>query len=211
MSSFLAIDTYDANDIASISAYLEQNVYPYLESKGFNILPYFGSLATPDYIGPAAANGGVSLLTGAGHGTYATFEGYQGQDVFAVGAYAPEQVSGKIVHFLSCENAKQLGPDFVRNGCLAYIGYDENFTFNLSFSDLFYSCDAEILRGLADGMTVGESVNRAKHLYSRTIASLISAGDAVSMDSAHQLQYNLQHLRSPLDGTMWGSPDAKLS
>src|ERR1700723_1279953 len=108
MSSFLAIDTYDGNDIASISAYLEQNVYPYLESKGLTMLPYFGSLATTDYVGPAAASAGVTLLTGTGHGTYTTFEGYQGQDVFAVGSYAPEQVSGKIVHFVSCENAKQL-------------------------------------------------------------------------------------------------------
>ena len=211
MSSFLAIDTYDGNDIASISAYLEQNIYPYLVGKGFKMLPYFGSLATPDYVGPAAAAAGVSLLTGAGHGTYTTFEGYQGQDVFAVGAYAPEHVSGKIVHFVSCENAKQLGPDFVKNGCLAYVGYDENFTFSPAFSDVFYDCDSEILRALADGATVAEAVARAKDLYSRTISGLIAAGDAASMDAAHQLQYNLQHLRSPLDGAMWGSAEAKLS
>jgi hypothetical protein len=211
MSSVVAIDTYDGNDIASISAYLEQNVYPYLETKGFRMLAYFGSLATPDYVGPAAAKEGVSLLTGTGHGTYTTFEGYQGQDLFAVGSYTPEQVSGKIVHFLSCENAKQLGPDFVRNGCLAYIGYDENFIFNPAFSDSFYNCDAEILRALADGLTVAEAVKRAKNLYSQTIASLMAAGDAASMDAAHQMQYNLQHLRSPLDGDSWGRGEAKLS
>ena len=99
----------------------------------------------------------------------------------------------------------------LRNGCLAYVGYDENFTFNPTFSDVFYNCDSEILRALADGATVAEAVKRAKDLYSRTIAGLISAGDAASMDAAHQLQYNLQHLRSPMDGAMWGRAEVKLS
>ena len=209
MSTFIAIDSYDS-DIAGISSYLEGNVYPYLQSKGFALSRFFGPAAISAYVGPAATDAAVTLLTGAGHGTYTSFAGY-GENVFAVGSYAPEQVRGKIAHFVSCENAQKLGPDFVENGCLAFIGYDENFTFNSAFGDSFFSCDAEILLALADGLTVADAVTRAKNLYAQTIADLLARGDAAALDAAHRLQYNLQHLRSPIDGPLWGSGDAKLS
>lgn len=209
MSTVIAIDSYDS-DIAGISSYLEGSVYPYLQGKGFTLSPFYGPVAVPAYVGPAAAGAGVSLLTGAGHGSYSSFAG-AGEDVFAVGSYAPEQVRGKIAHFISCESAKQLGPDFVKNGCLAFIGYDENFTFNSAFGDSFFGCDAEILLALADGLTVADAVARAKNLYAQTIADLMARGDAGALDAAHRLQYNLQHLRSPLDGPQWGNGNAKLS
>ena len=127
MSTFLAIDTHGGNDIAPMSQYFEANVYPYLTGKGFTQSSFFGPLAQPGYVGPAAEDPAVSLLVGVGHGTYTSFQGFQ-QAVFSVGSYSADQVKGKIVHFLSCETAQQLGPAFVRDGCLAYIGYDENFT-----------------------------------------------------------------------------------
>jgi hypothetical protein len=208
MSTFLAIDSNDATDTEAISSYLEANVYPYLQSKGFTMSPFFGPMARPEYVASAAMSQGVALLTGAGHGTYDSFTGFQGEPVFSVGTYSPDEVRGKIAHFLSCENAKQLGPDFVKNGCLAYIGYDENFTFDSVFGDAFFNCDAEIIRGLANGLTAGDAVTQAKNLYAQTIADLMAQGNA---DAAHRLQYNLLHLRSPLDGPQWGSVDAKLA
>src|SRR5580700_2639990 len=160
MGTFLAIDSYDASDIASISAYLEANVYPYLQSRGFTMQSFFGPLARPEYVAPAASQAGVTLLTGGGHGNYDAFLGFHGQPVFAVHAYTAAEVSGKIAHFLSCETGKQLGPDFVSNGCLAYVGYDENFVFDPTDADRFFNCDGEFLRGLADGLTVGQAVER---------------------------------------------------
>jgi hypothetical protein len=210
MPIFIAIDTYDGNDIKPISAYLEANVYPYLQSKGFTMAPCFGPLARPHYVASAATGPDVKLLTGAGHGTYTSFTGFQGEPVYAIGSYAAEQVRGRIAHFLSCENAKELGPDFVTNGCLAYIGYDENFTFDSVFGDIFFKCDSEITRGLADGLTVGEAVTRAKDLYTKTIAALMAQNTVESAEAAHRLQYNLLHLRSPLDGPRWGSTEAKV-
>jgi hypothetical protein len=207
MGTFLAIDSYDASDVASISAYLEVNVYPYLQSKGFTMQSFFGPLARPEYVATAASAVAVTLLTGGGHGNYEAFLGFHSQPVFAVGAYTGAEVSGKIAHFLSCENAKQLGPDFVSKGCLAYVGYDENFVFDPTDADRFFNCDGEFLRGLADGLTVGQAVNRAKNLFTRTIADLTSQG---STSAANLLAYNLAHLRSPLDGAQWGSSDVKL-
>jgi hypothetical protein len=208
LGTFLAIDSYDASDIASISAYLEANVYPYLQSKGLVMQPFFGPLARPEYVALAASAAAVTLLTGGGHGTYDSFLGFHSQPVFAVGAYTAAEVSGKIAHFLSCENGKQLGPDFVTKGCLAYVGYDENFVFDPTDADRFFNCDSEFLRGLADGLAVGEAVERAKNLFAQTIAELTSQG---LTDAANLLTYDLSHLRSPLDGAQWGSADVKLT
>ena len=188
MSTFIAIDSYDANDTKALSSYFEANVYPYLQSKGFSMTPCFGPLARPHYVAKAATGPGVTLLTGAGHGTYTTFNGFGGEPVFSVGGYTADVVRGKIAHFLSCENGQKLGPDFVVNGCLAYIGYDENFTFDPVFGDLFFKCDGEITRGLADGLSVGDAVTQAKRLYTQTIADLMAQGTADAADAAHRLQ-----------------------
>jgi hypothetical protein len=84
------------------------------------------------YAGPKARQAGVVYLTGVGHGSYTTFTGHFYDAVFEVGNYSAAEPSGKIVHFLSCETAAHLGPDFVKNGCLAYFGYDEDFVFTVA-------------------------------------------------------------------------------
>lgn len=207
MSTFIAIDSSYATDIQAASSYRERNVYPYLQSKGFTLSPFFGPLARRGFVAPAAASPGVTLLTGAGHGTYTSFVGFNLEPIYATGGYAAAEVSGRIAHFLSCENALQLGPDFVRNGCLAYIGYDENFTFDPDSADIFFNCDGEIDRGLADGLTVGDAVGRARNLFNQTIADLNASGN---IRAASILTVNLSHLRSPLDGSQWGDSDARL-
>jgi hypothetical protein len=207
MSTFIAIDSSYATDIQAASSYREAKIYPYLQSKGFNLSPFFGPLARRGFVAPVAASPGVSLLTGAGHGTYSSFLGFNLEPIYAISGYAAAEVSGKIAHFLSCENAFQLGPDFVRNGCVAYVGYDENFAFDPDFADLFFNCDGEIDRGLADGLSVGDAVGRSKNLFAQTIADLNASGNT---RAASILTVNLTHLRSPLDGPQWGDSDAKL-
>jgi hypothetical protein len=207
MSTFIAIDSNYANDIAAASSFMETTVYPYLQSKGFAMQPFFGPLARRGFVAPAAQAAGVTLLAGAGHGTYSSFLGSSFEIIYAAGQYSPPEVSGKIAHFLSCENGRDLGPDFVKNGCLAYIGYDDNFTFDPNSADLFFECDGEILRGLADGLTVGDAVRKAKQRFAQTIADLTAEGNA---QAAAIMQVNLSHLRSPLDGPQWGDANAML-
>lgn len=211
MSTIVAIDSYGGNDIRPISSYFETNVYPYLQSKGFTLSPFFGPVARLPYVGPAAADPSVTLLVGVGHGTYTSFLGFSEEAVFSIGSYAPDQVAGKIVHFLSCETARQLGPAFVADGCLAYVGYDENFTFDQDSGEIFFACDAQFVLGLADGLTVDAAVNRAKAAYSQAIADLIAQNTPKSIEVSQWLKYNLLHLRSPLDGPQWGRGDIRLT
>jgi hypothetical protein len=208
MSTFIAIDSSYAADIQAASAYREKYVYPVYQSKGFTMSPFFGPLARRGFVEPAAMAQGVSLLTGAGHGTYTSFMGFNFEAIYAVDAYDPKEVSGRIVHFLSCENGLKLGPNFVQNGCLAFLGYDENFTFDPNSADLFFKCDAQIDVGLANGLRVGDAVAQAVDLFKQTIADQRAQGNG---RVASMLDVNLSHLRSPLDGPQWGDANAVLA
>ncbi len=130
--------------------------------------------------------------------------GYNFEPRYSVGAYEPGEVRGKIAHFLTCYSALQLGPDFVKNGCVAYIGYDDQFVFDPGSADVFFECDGEIDRALADGLTVGDALARSKAMFAQRIEQL---GDTLA---ASQLAFNLAHLCSPVDNPKWGDAQARL-
>jgi hypothetical protein len=79
----------------------------------------------------------VVYLTGVGHGFPNSYTGDNLDPIFSVGQFGSKEVSGKIVHFLSCETAATLGPAFVAKGCRAYFGYSDNFTYPPSLAESF--------------------------------------------------------------------------
>jgi hypothetical protein len=101
-----------------------------------------------------------------------------------------------------------LGPDFVAKGCTAYFGDDENFTFQTAYSDVFFACDAEIDRGLADGLNAAAVYERVLSVFNQEIAKLRSAG---KLYVAATLEFDRDHWRCPSSGgPPWGDPAAKL-
>jgi hypothetical protein len=205
----LGIDSnYEPVTLAAFQ-YREKSVYPYLQSKGFVVKKFQGPLARRHYVAPEATKPGVEYLTGVGHGSYNIYTGDHGDIIFQVGNYHPDEVKGKIVHFLSCQTARNLGPDFVRNGCRAYFGYDENFTFQMDDSDTFFECDSEIDKAFADGLSALQVYDRVRRLYDQRIADLRAAG---KLYVAATLEFDRDHLRCPSSGgANWGDPKAKLS
>jgi hypothetical protein len=187
--------------------YRQKNVYPYLERKGFTIQRLQGSIARRSYVAPAVRQANVHYITGLGHGSYESFTGDFYDPVFSVGNYSPEESGGKIVHFLSCETARSLGPDFTLHGCMAYFGYDENFSFQPDTADLFFDCDAEIDRAIADGLDATAVIERVRAVFNKHIAELQAQG---SNYKAATLEFDRDHLRSPADGKQWGDVSAKL-
>jgi hypothetical protein len=205
----VAIDSnYDPVTKAAYD-YREQRVYPYLISRGFRVNKFQGTLARRYYVAPAVREPEVDYITGVGHGLSELYTGDQGDVVFRVGDYHPDEARGKIVHFLSCQTARELGPDFVRSGCRAYFGYDVNFTFYPEQQDIFFECDSEIDRAFADGLSARQVFDRAKRLYDKRIAELYAAG---KLYVAAVLETDRDHLRCPSSGgNAWGDPEAKLS
>lgn len=149
----------------------------------------------------------IVYITGVGHGTNITYTGDGNFPVFQVGDYQPEEADGKIVHFLSCQTAAELGSDFVRNGCRAYFGYDVDFTFVLNFANIFFECDSEIDLAFADGLTAEEVYDRVIALYNQRISELDSDGQ---YRVAATLEYDRDHLCAPSIDPMWGDRQAHL-
>lgn len=203
----LAIDSNYEPVTKAAYAYREKNVYPYLLKCGLAVNKLQGPLARRSYVAPEAAKPEVDYLTGVGHGNYDLYTGHFGDPIFRIGYYQPEEAAGKIVHFLSCQTGQRLGVDFVKHGCQAYFGYDENFTFLPDYSATFFECDSEIDHGFADGLTAGQVYARTRALYEKRIAELLAKGSGYV---AATLKFDLDHLRSPSDGPSWGSQAAKL-
>ena len=204
----LGIDSNYEPVTRAVFDYREVNVYPYLAAKGLQVSRLQGPLARRIYAAPEAKKPEVEYLTGVGHGEADVFAGDHGDRVFHVGSYHPEEAKGKIVHFLACKTARELGPDFVANGCRAYFGYDEDFAFPMAEKEMFLGCDSEIDRAFADGLTAAEAYDRAKRLFEVRIADLRAQG---KVREAAILVFDLNHLRCPSSGgDQRGDAGAKL-
>ena len=203
----LAIDSNYEPVTEAACDFRNEHVYPALTARGFVLEKLQGPLARRFYVAPAAARPEIDYITGVGHGVYDTFTGHHGDVIFRAGAFQAAEVSGKIVHLLSCQTARELGPSFIRNGCAAFFGYDENFTFLFDFAERFFACDAEIDLAFAEGLTAKKVYARVRALFEKQIAELLAAGHVYV---AATLRFDLDHLRSPVDGRSWGSVRAKL-
>ena len=203
----LVIDS-NHDEVTKLSyIYRDKHVYPYLESKGFELVRCQGQSARRIYVEQEACRDDVVYITGVGHGTYEEYTGENSDSIFAIGNYQREEPSNKIVHFFACQTAAKLGPDFVSHGCLAYFGYDEDFVFNKNVSDAFFECDSEIDRAFAEGLTAEAVYERVIERFNKKICELESGKH---YNAAMALAYNRDHLCAPSVDLKWGDKNAKL-
>jgi len=190
--------------------YREEHVYPYFEKKGFKVVRRQGTSARRAEVAPQARKPNVVYLTGVGHGFPDSYTGDNLDPIFSKGHFRREESEGKIVHFLSCETAAGLGPHFVTNGCRAYFGYSDEFTYPPVLAEVFFECDSEIDRGFADGLTAGQVFKKVIGRFQKHIARLKATGDGGDLFNASVLEVDLRLLRTPSSGTEFGDPGAKL-
>ena len=190
--------------------YREQNVYPLFESKGFTVIRRQGQSARRTEVASQARKPEVVYLTGVGHGFPNSYTGDNLDPVFSVGQFTPAEAAGKIVHFLSCETAAGLGPDFVAKGCRAYFGYSDNFTYPPNLAEIFFDCDSEIDRGFANGLTADQVFQNVLARFQQHIDQLKSTGDSGDLFNASVLEVDLRLLRAPSVAVEYGDPSAKL-
>jgi len=206
-NTVLAIDS-DYEDITVAAwEFRRANVYPYLESRGFNVVHLVASQASFDAVQDALKDPSVVLITGSGHGGDDFFSGYQDLPLFQTGSPYPGSVQNKVVHFLSCGSATLLGQDLVNNGCRAFFGYDENFSFDPASAQILFDCDGEIDRSLADQCTAAQAAQRVSSMFQQRIAD-----PSLDPRIVAYLQYDLAHFKNPtsLPNGRWGDPLAKL-
>lgn len=82
----------------------------------------------------------------------------------------------------SCSSAKFLGPDLVKQGCYAFIGYSEaTVAFKDDRSDVSLKCDnSGLLLFLTQDITAFEAYNGMKQYYTQQSDRLFSIGDILA-------------------------------
>jgi len=190
--------------------YREENIYPLFQERGFTIVRRQGESARRTEVAPQARMPNVVYLTGVGHGFPDSYTGDNLDPIFSVGHFSPEEAAGKIVHFLSCETAADLGPDFVAKGCRAYFGYSDNFTYPPNLAEVFFDCDSEIDRGFANGLIAEQVFQNVQARFQEHIDRLKSTGDSGDLFNASVLEVDMRLLRAPSVAPEYGDPNAKL-
>jgi len=207
----LMIEANDDGDTRPPCAYRMKNVRSRLDRGAYKVKSLRGRNATRKRVVAELKKKQqhVVYLTGSGHGNANAFRGYEGRFIFQVGSYEDEESRARGAHFLSCDTALQLGPDFVNNKCKAYFGYSVPFVWDDRNAEPFFRCDSEIDLALAGGARAAEALRRARARFDEEIRKQnLTLGKT---GSAGILQSLRDHLCGPSDQSgRYGDPDWKL-
>ncbi|GAH12920.1 unnamed protein product, partial [marine sediment metagenome] len=147
----------------------------------------------------------IRYITGVGHGSYGCYTGHNANRVFEIGDYLTKEVKDRVIHLFSCGTARDLGPDFVTKGCLAFFGYTEAFFFMGDDREIFFRCDSEIDLGFVSGLNAKKVYENTKKIFEDAIDELNDGGHYYI---AAILQNDLNILKCPSIGSEWGNETA---
>jgi len=114
-------------------------------------------------------------------------------------------LKNKIVYARSCISAKILGKESIKNGCNAYIGYDDEFVFSIEIdkitrpledktAEVFLKPSNSIAISLLKGNTVSEANNRSKEMIKKQIReSMTSNAKSDQKELIPLLLWNYDH------------------
>lgn len=118
------------------------------------------------------------IIIGCGHGSEDTFTGQNEAVILEVGKYGPREVQGKVIKLLSCQTGMVLGPDLIKNGAEAFLGYVDDYVWVMDsdlastpWSDKMAATSLlpviDGLNALLDGKTAKEALDIELEGYSR--------------------------------------------
>lgn len=162
---------------ATFAQYRIANVHTAFQARGFKVVALTGTDDVRTKFTPEAKNDLTVYVGGIGHGAYPVYTGNMGNHILEVGQYDPAEVKDKGFHFLSCQTARQLGPDTVAHGARCYAGYDENFTFVWDNSAtpidevlLFKKCDSTFDLTMANGGSAQQAFDATTQAFNAAVA-----------------------------------------
>jgi hypothetical protein len=182
---------------APFANYRIAHVHPAFAARGFTVTVLSDHNDVRTQFVPVAKGPNTVYIGGIGHGAYDVYTGDAFNRILQVGMYDPAEVSGKAIHFLSCETAGKLGPDTVAKGTKSYAGYDENFTFvwddpattTVNEVLLFQQADSTFDIVMANGGT-------AQQAYDATVQAFNAGMSQVpNTAAASWLKYDRDHLK----------------
>ena len=110
------------------------------------------------------------IIIGTGHGSKTSFTGQNEAVILEVGKYNSREVRGKVIKLIACQTAVELGPDLIKNGARAFLGYKDDYVWVMDSDlastpwadDLAGTCLMPVIDGLnalLDGKTAKESLD----------------------------------------------------
>jgi len=193
--------------------YRKNNVHTAFKKRGFCTIELEGVNNDRTHFVSVAKSKRVVYISGIGHGNPTTYTGYNNVPILTKCNYDPAEVQGKILHLLSCQTAKELGPDVIKKGAKAYAGYYENFTFvydqpgtPINEMELFWVCDSAFDLMMAYGATVETAHNTTIASYNAAI-SLPGVANTIT---ASWLTWDRNSFRSPVIDAIYGDKTAKI-
>lgn len=145
------------------------------------------------------------LIIFNGHGDNKTIVGFD-QKVLIRCDDNEHLLKGKIVHSMSCDSGKELGPKCIKLGTLSYVGYEEKFELthlnkqtdqdrlNDPVAGFFLKPAFEVILALIEGATVEEAYKRSQKIYVENLRLLMTSRFAeYNTKVASRLYHNLKY------------------
>jgi hypothetical protein len=125
------------------------------------------------------------LLFLNGHGDEETITGFDNEPLISLSENI-EILKGKIIFARSCKSAKKLGKEAVKNGCKAYLGYDDDFVFMADddfilrplmdkIAEMFLKPSNQVVISMIKGNTAGEADIKSKELFKKNAQRLMTS------------------------------------
>ena len=122
------------------------------------------------------------IIIGVGHGDNDSFTGQNESVILEVGKYNPREVKGKVIKLLSCQTGVALGPDLIKNGAKAFLGYKDDYVWVMDADlastpwadELAGTCLLPVVDGLnalLDGKTAEEAFEIEREGYLKNAAA----------------------------------------
>ncbi len=174
------------------------------EKKGIDVIDLRREKANKNDVAGRIKKTAPALVVLNGHGGSDFVMGHNNEVLIKKGRNE-KLLKGRIIYSISCRSAKKLGPA-CSDDETAYIGYDEDFVFNISRRNLtrpledkraaqFLDAATQVSVSLIKGHTAGEASEISKNLFKEKIKELLSKGslDPDARDDAAYLYWDMKH------------------
>ncbi len=139
-----------------------------------------------------------------GHGGEAHIQGFEYNILIKCGDNE-HLLKDKIIHSLACDSGKKLGPDCIRIGTMAYLGYKEEFKFaHLNktgqqeqsqdvIAELFLNPAFETVRALITGRTAEQAHSQSQKMYLQNLSKVLTNQSPQALNIAALIYHDLTH------------------
>jgi hypothetical protein len=175
-------------DFDLTTEYLSQWSLPILDfalKKNITFSKLDGSKANKAEVAKFLTKQDHKLIILNGHGTDESICGQNREDIIKAGENS-NLLKSRIVYAVSCSSSQVLGRKCVEEGCLSYIGYNDEFTFIIDnrrsttplkdkLAESFMIPSNEVSLSLLDGKTTGEAYKKSQDSFDKEINKLANS------------------------------------